>query len=412
MVTFSADPVTPLGRNWRFQLLWIGSTVGFLGIEAADVGYPLAILALTGSPALAGLFGLVQALTHVLLVLPAGHVADRLDRRRILLCAESGRALAAASVAALLIIGHLTLGHLLVVAAILGAGSAFGGPARMLVVRAVVPPAQLTAALTQEQVREGTVVLLGPPLGGLLYAVRQALPFLLSAVAFGVSFLCALVVRLPPRENGSLTVDNGLRGGRLAGVRFLLTNPVLRTCALMFALLNAVGAPLILVAVVLLHEQGAQPTAIGLAMTGLAAGFLVGAPLVRPLHRALRPGSLFAVVFAAEVPAFVLLGIPLGPVWVGMLLAMVTTGLPALKVLVDVLIFRQVPDDVRGRVMAATMVLFGLGAPIGAGATGLSLEYLGSRNTTLILAGTLAIGLCCALGYRPLRHARWPPAEP
>jgi predicted MFS family arabinose efflux permease len=409
MATVAADPVVPLRRNWRFQLLWIGSTVGFLGIEAANVAYPLAILAITESPASAGLFGLVQALTHVLLALPAGQVVDRFDRRKVLLYAEGARALAVASVAEAVVTHDLTLGHLLAVAAALGAGSAFGAPARILTVRAVVPPQQLTAALTQEEVREGTAILVGPPLGGILYAVRQALPFLFSAAAFAVSWLCALLVRIPAGATISPAAEPSHPTGYLAGIRAILANPVLRASALLVALLNTAGAPLALVTVVLLRDQGASPTMIGLAMAGLALGTLAGAPLVRPLHRAMRPGTLLIVFFAVEAPLFALLGVPLGSLWVGALLAMIALGLPALRVLIDVLIFRQVPDELRGRVISATVLMFSLGAPLGAGATGLLLEYLGSRDATLALAAVLVVGLCYALSQRSLRRAPWPP---
>src|SRR5882757_7561900 len=95
-------------------------------------------------------------LATLLAGLPAGQVVDRFDRRRILVLAEAVRMLAAASVAMALAQHRLTLVHLLVVAAVLGASLPFGGTARLLLVRAVVPSEQLTAALTQEQVRDGS----------------------------------------------------------------------------------------------------------------------------------------------------------------------------------------------------------------------------------------------------------------
>ncbi len=210
----------PLRRNVRFQTLWIGSTIGFLGIEAADIGYPLAVLALTGSPAQAGLFAALQTLATLLAGLPAGQVADRFDRRRVLVLAEATRTTAAASVAAALALHHLTLVHLLAVAAVLGASTPFSGTARMLLVRAVVPSDQLTAALTQEQVRDGASQLIGPPLGGLLYGIRQLLPFLFSALAFAVSLVCALVVRVPARSGdrrGDDVVQSRHAGRRCCG---------------------------------------------------------------------------------------------------------------------------------------------------------------------------------------------------
>ncbi|HEX9336978.1 MAG TPA: MFS transporter, partial [Pseudonocardiaceae bacterium] len=210
-----------LRRNWRFQCLWIGSALAYVGIETADIGYPLALLALTGSPALAGLFGTVQLLASLLAGLPAGTVADRHDRRRILIMAEAVRAGAGASVVLVALVHALTWPHLIVVAAILGGSAPFGGTARILLVRAVVPADQLTAALTQEQVRDSMSQLIGPPLGGVLYGLRQALPFLASALGFTASLVAALIVRVPVRE------PSDGRSNALSGLRAIWHDPTL-----------------------------------------------------------------------------------------------------------------------------------------------------------------------------------------
>src|SRR5579859_2223694 len=75
----SVTPPRPLRRNVPFQLLWIGTSAATLGVSVADIAYPLAILAATGSPALAGLFAAIQALGMLLAGLPAGVLADRYD---------------------------------------------------------------------------------------------------------------------------------------------------------------------------------------------------------------------------------------------------------------------------------------------------------------------------------------------
>jgi MFS family permease len=393
----------PLRHNVRFQTLWIGSTIGFLGIEAADIGYPLAVLALTGSPAEAGLFGALQTLANLVAALPAGQVVDRFDRRRVLVLAEATRTTAAASVAVALALHHLTLVHLLAIAAVLGASGPFSGTARMLLVRAVVPNDQLTAALTQEQVRDGASQLAGPPLGGFLYGVRQSLPFLFSAVAFSVSLICALVVRVPTR----VPIEEK-RSGVLAGVRAIWRDPTLRAATVLVAALNTVGAPLTLIATVILKRQQVAPLLIGVALAGLAVGGLVGAALVGPLHRRFRPGALLIGFATILVPLVAALGIPWGPWWMAAVLTCAGLGMPALQVLVDVLIFRQVPDQERGRVIAAVITLFGLGMPVGAAAAGLLLQFFSAPQAMFVLAGGLVLCAGFAVTRRELRAARWP----
>src|SRR4051794_38267192 len=117
---------TPLWRNHRFQLVWIGSAFTFLGLEVADLAYPLTILATTGSPGWAAAFGVTQTVAALLGGLPAGSLVDRFDRRRLLLAAEGGRVLTTASVAWALITGHLGMAHLLVAAVVIGLGQPLG----------------------------------------------------------------------------------------------------------------------------------------------------------------------------------------------------------------------------------------------------------------------------------------------
>src|SRR5215470_5808534 len=104
----AARPI-PLWRNVQFQTLWLSQAAASLGSGVADVAYPLAILALTGSPARAGLFAAVQTGGMVVGALPGGQLADRRDRRTIVVTAESVRALITTVVAVGLIMGWLSL---------------------------------------------------------------------------------------------------------------------------------------------------------------------------------------------------------------------------------------------------------------------------------------------------------------
>lgn len=412
----SAAPAVPLRRNGNFQRLWFGSAVGFLGMEAADIGYPLVILALTGSPAQAALFGVVQTAAMLLCGLPAGDVVDRRDHRRVLLAADGGRGIAVASVALAAALDRLTLVHLLAVACVLGAGSAFGAPARMLVLRAIVAPQQLTAALTQEEVRDGAARLAGPALGGVLFGLRQTAPFVFSAAGFAVSWMCALAIRIPrqasppasgPAPGDAPTGTGGQRSQMLLGMRTLWADPTIRAATLVITALNTAAAPLALITIVILTEQGTPPWLIGVAMSGMAIGSLAGTPLIKPLHR-LRPGVLLIMVVLTEAPLFAALAVPLGPWWVMAVLCCAMVGVPALRVLVDILIFRQVPDEQRGRVISAVILLFGLGAPLGTAAAGLLLEFLSPSAAVLVVAGALALAGWRATNQRALRDASWP----
>ena len=430
-----ASSPTPLNRNWNFQTLWIGSAFGILGLEVADIGYPLVVLGITGSPGKAGLFAVVQLVCTLITGLPAGALVDTFDRRLVLILGESVRVVATAGVAVALATDHLTYSQLLVTAGVLGLVQPLSGTARMVLIRSVVAPEQLTTALTRDEVRVASGALAGPPIGGVLFSLSRLAPFVFTAAAFLLSLLCALFLRLPPKaakataeekapavagsEAGTDADPEGKPAPAAAaqespfaqmslGIRSLWADPVLRTTTALVAAINTIGAPLALMAVVILQGQGVGSWQIGIAMSGVAVGGLIGAPLVGPLHRILRPGTLLLGVAAIVVVVLALLAPSFGPWWLMGVLLVGSIGLPALRVLVDVLIFRQVPDEQRGRVIASVMTLLGLGAPLGTGLASLLLEYLTPAHSMLALSAVLAVFVLLAFGQRGLRTAVWP----
>jgi len=416
----------PMWRNLQFQTLWIGASSSTLGVAVADVAYPLAILAITGSPGRAALFAALLSVGMLTSGLPAGQLADRYDRRTIVIAAESGRALVTGVVAAGLIAGWLSLPIPLGAAVMLGAGQSVSGAARMPLVRSVVAPEQLTTALVQEEVRQSGAQLAGPPLAGALYAIRalaHAVPFLFIAGSFVAALLAAVLMKVMPggaREDQRLLAaqessdqDKGTPagdkdyGGMLTGLRTIWRHPVLRAAMALLTLVNTVGAGVDLIIIVLLRHQHVPSAVIGLVLASAAVGSLAGAPLVKVLHR-LRPGVLLISEAALLVAGFFLLALPFGPWWVAGILFVSMLAVPAMRVLLDVLVLRQAPDRERGRVVAAVMVLLGLGTPVGVGAAGLLLQYLTAPTTMLVLGAGLALAVTVFATQHKLLQARWP----
>jgi predicted MFS family arabinose efflux permease len=173
---------------------------------------------------------------------------------------------------------------------------------------------------------------------------------------------------------------------------------------------NTVGVGLELVVIVILRHQGTPAYAIGLALGIGAAGGLAGAPLVGFLHR-LPPGVLLLVVCGTEVPVMALLAVPLGPWWAAGVLFVGLLGVPALRVLADILVIRQAPPERRGRVVSAFMTLIALGMPAGVGGCGLLLQYLPAQTAMLVLAVAMAAVTGYGLSRPELRRAVWPTSE-
>lgn len=204
-------PSAPLWRNRDYQLVMAGGAGSWIGLAMIDVVYPLLILGFTGSPMLAAGFGIVQFIAMILGSLPAGTLIDRHDRRRVLLGAETARALAAASLALTIGLGHLWLVQLYLVAAVLGVCQPFGA-ARTILLRAVVPPDKLSRALAQQQVRTAAASLIGPAIGTALYAAGRSTPFAASAAALALSAITVLLVRYRSAGESGRTGEPGNAG--------------------------------------------------------------------------------------------------------------------------------------------------------------------------------------------------------
>lgn len=395
----------PLRRNWRFQLLWGGAAASLLGSRMSTTAYPLLLLAMTGSTFAAGAFSGVQLLTQVLFGIHAGTVADRHDRRVVLIVADGLRFLASLTVPLALAMDRLTLTHILLVAVVVGATMAYAFPVRTLAIRSVVPKAQLRQALAQDGLRTNGTGLLGPPLAGFLFGIGRSAPFIGAAVGSLLSFGAACAV---PFDGKAETSGGKARGGALEGIRFLARSPLLRaTVGITFALYLVCSAT-VLSCLVLLQREGVGSAGIGLALSGEAVGGIVGVLFVSRLHRLMGPGKLLIAASWLYVPPLLVLPLSSSPVLVFFVLAVMLLSDPSLDVMTDVLIFQQVPDELRGRVMAATFMLFTLGMPAGTLGSGLLLDFLSPGAMFTLLAAVLAVALVPLTLNRTLWESGWP----
>src|SRR5688500_17611469 len=133
----------PLRRNREFVLLQAGQMLSHLGTHSTILAYPLLVLALTGSPAKAGLVSFARMLPWALFALPAGLAADRWNRKRLMIVADVVRVLAIGSLATMILLDWIVFWAIPVVAFVEGAGAAVFSAAHIGALRAVVPRLQL-----------------------------------------------------------------------------------------------------------------------------------------------------------------------------------------------------------------------------------------------------------------------------
>lgn len=407
----SPAPPVPLRKNTPFQLLWTGAAFSILGLEIAALVFPLVVLMVTGSPGAAGMVAAAEMIAGLLLGLPAGELVDRFDRRRVLVAVELVRACGVASVALAMAADALTLPHLLVVAVLLGSMRPFSATARMLLIRALVPAEQLTAALTREEARVSGASLVGPPLGGALFGLAALVPLVATAASSLVASVCMALVRPPRRTSADAappTEDGSTVLRRIGtGLMVLWRTPVLRRTTLFTAAMNAASAPLVLIAIVHMTDQGTPSSLIGVATAGLAVGGLTGTLLIKHLNR-LAPGTLMLGQAGSMALLLCLLAMPWGPWGAGVALFLTMLGVPTMRVLVDLVLFRQVPDVQRGRVASAAMTMWGAGSALTTLVTGLLLDVAPVRVVLLCLAVAIAAAFVAGLANPVFRRTAWP----
>ena len=265
----------PLWRNREFALLESGRLLSSVGTAATTIAYPLLTLALTHSPAKAGAVAFARLLPYALLALPAGLAADRWNRKHLMIGAVAVQAIAIGGLALEVATGNAGFWLIVVVAFVEGAGSLVFGVSEAGALRAVVPRPQLPAAVSIQRGRSATVQLVGPPLGGALFGIARALPFLVDSCSYAFSLLALSAMRTPFQEKRELDAST-LRSQIAEGFRFLWSRPFLRATTILYALGNVTVPALLLVVVVTGTSEGLSGGAIGALAAVVGAAVLLG----------------------------------------------------------------------------------------------------------------------------------------
>ncbi len=395
---------TSLKGNREFLLLWSGQALSGLGSQISQVAYPLLVLALTGSAAQAGIVGFVRQLPIAVLALPAGALADRVDRKRLMIGCDALRGVALASIpAVLLATGIAPFGLIAAVAFLDGAGFVLRYVTERGALRRLVAPEHLGEAVARNEARVFGAMLAGPPLGGLLYGIGRAVPFLADAVSYVASTVSLALIRSDLQEPRS---GQG-PGTPWDGLRWLWRRPFLRLCALLFAASNPLFTGLYLLVVILARRHGASAGLVGVMLGIAAAGGLIGALLAPALQRRVSPRFALVGESWAMAVAIPLLLLTHAALLLGVILAAAELLTPVTNSFVVGFRVALAPDHLQGRVQAASTMLSFSAGWLGPLAVGLLVQGTGQTATVLALAGWALLLALLATASPAFRH---PPA--
>jgi MFS family permease len=392
-----------LVSNRDFMLLWTGEALSQLGSQASTVAFPLLVLALTGSPAKAGVVGLAKWLPLAITALPAGLAADRFDRKRLMIASDAVRALLLASIPVALWLGSPPFFQVAAVAFLDGCLFTVRYVAERGALPHVVAREQIPDAVTQNEARMFAANIIGPPLGGLLFAAGRALPFVADACSCLVSMVTVAMTRArfqlrsrAPREERW--------NGFAEGVRWLWGQPFFRAAALLFAAGNPLYTGLYLLAILLAKHHGASSAAVGAMFALMGVGGLVGAFLAGPLRRRLSAraalvgeawliGCIVPLLFLAHAAALI-----------GLVVAAAEFPTPLTNSFVSGYRVAATPDHLQGRVQAAgTLVTMSL-AWLGPLVVGFAFQHAGA-NATVLMVSAWAVLLAVVTTAMPALRA-------
>ena len=364
-------PVMPILRRalaaftYRdFRVLWFGAFMSTVGTWMQKVAQSWLILELTKSAFYLGLDDFLGQLPILLLTLIGGVIADRHDRRRLLLASQYVQMATALTLATLVFWGKVDIWHILALSFIAGLAQAFGGPAYQSLVPTLVEKKDLPNAIALNSIQFNLARVFGPLLAGAtLAAFGTALCFALNGVSFLVVIvaLLSLTIRhIPPTERKPIMHD--LKGGLV----YVRSQPAIVALTVLAFLTTFLGLPLLTFLPIFARDifhggVGRYSTMMAFSGAGAVAGALVVAWLGRFKHMGLTL-LLVQLTFGLLIVAFALSRI----VWLSYLLLFFTGA--ALLIVFSMtasLVQLIVPDHLRGRVVSIYMVAFRGGMPLG-----------------------------------------------
>ena len=398
-----AGPV-PLRRNRDFMVLWSSQVVSTVGTRVTSIAFPLLVLAVTHSPAKAGVVGFAQTLPFLLLYLPAGAFTDRWNRKRTMLACDAGRAVALGSIAITVALGWLSMAQVVVAALIEGSLFVLFDLAEGAALPQLVAEEQMPAAIAQNQAKTQGADVVGQPLGGVLFSTAWLLPFLVDAVTYLVSFVALLFIRRPlqqPRARQPIQLKTEIAEGLL----WVWHQPFLRAAVGVIGGINLVFNALTLVLIVRARELGASPALIGAMFAFVGAGGLLGSFVAPWAQRSFGARCVVVTVgwlWVAQIGVLVLLPNALS---LGIVSGIRSFAAPAFNVVVNSHVYQVTPNRLLGRVRSAARLVTWGSIPLGALAGGFLAAAFGAQATLLILTGIMcgvAAAATLARGMRQL----------
>lgn len=397
------------GLGPRFGRLWVAGTTSALGAGVYGAALPLLAVSLTTNPTLIASAAVAAELPWLIFGLLAGAVVDRLDSRRLIVVVSLINATLVAALAALIASHRANLPIALAIAFICGTCGTLVSTATTTMTPVLVRQEDLDRA-NGRFVTTGSAAaeLVGPPLGGYLFGLAAALPFIvntsLAALSASVIFTLPAIFRASTMNSTRPSSPPRLLSEITGGAKWLLANPRLRSLTLLsvvFALTDSAWFTLMVLYVRDVLDLPAH--AYGLLLGIGALGGLIGGVTAATLSRAVgSTGLLLAILLVAAASAQAVLGLTAHAILTAGLLGVSSFAFGIWNVITTTLRQKITPPHLLGRVTSADRTAILSASPLGSLLGGIAASTLGIRAPFLLGAPLLL--LAAAYGYITLRH--------
>jgi MFS family permease len=402
------DPYAAL-RSPDYRRLLTGNVLSALGMAMQTVAIGWEVYKRTGSAAALGFTGLVQFVPIALLALPAGHAADRFNRKWLLLLAQALLTTASIGLAA---VSYLAAPVPLIFALLLliGVGRACSAPARWSLLPQLIPPEALPNAVTWNSSGWQVAATVGPTLGGFIIAWtgRVTSVYALTAVCCGVCGLLVSGIRPRPvvRSKEPRTLQS-----LLAGVRFVFSRRLILAAMTLDLFAVLLGGATALLPIYAENILKTGPSGLGWLRAAPSVGALVMALALTHLPPFKRAGRALLLSVAGFGAATIVFGLSTDPVLSFLMLA-VTGALDNVSIVVRATLVQTLtPDEMRGRVSAVNTIFISSSNELGESESGLTahlFSWLGWNGPVASVVfggiGTILVVLWVALKWPEVRR--------
>jgi MFS family permease len=392
----------PLFKQPDFRRFWMMRTSASLVMQIQAVAVGWHVYDLTSDPFALGFIGLVQFLPALLLALPAGQLVDRLPRRGILMACTALNVICPAAIATLILLNHTSIWPIFLAATLLGATRAFEMPAAAALLPGLVERDEFRRAVALNASGVQTAMIAGPALGGLLYALHPAAPFLTCIVLLCFNWACLAGIkrgRKAADEKGqSVTLDS-----MLAGLRFINDRPILLGAISMDMMAVFLGGATALLPIFARDILEVGPVGLGLLRCAPAIGALGMALLLarRPLERRVGRKLFYSVGFFGA--ATVVFGLSENVILSFAALMAMGVGDMVSVVIRSTLVQLSTPDAMRGRVSSVNSIFIGASNQLGEFESGVVAGWFGPVPSAVIGGvGAILVAVTWSRWFKPL----------